>query len=366
MKAEELFYFMRKYPVNLLRYLPSFLAKDPTFKNLQDTLSWEHEQYRLKLVDIAKQFFLETSTWGLSDWETFLGITPAEGQSFELRKAVARQKLRGAETMTIAATIKLMENFMTSGFADVEELGDFELRLVLDNGVFAFKEMFQALLEYLPAHLEFSLKFNDHRDQDIFIGQVENVAGSEIIDNAALQRDHSQLFLTTALQDITSDEVNGDFAALYSNKNNLYVTTSIMDSSHEEIFAYEPPDDNFDEDLAKILWESWRRWKRNPLIKEYFHHFGDDEGGGDIDPDDPDEPEIFPLGNFLRLYFKFPYAKRYRYLTVYDPREDVTAQEINSVGYYAAANKAVVDKKGTPTSGIARALLITKTSEKIL
>lgn len=361
------FLFMRKYPVDLKRYLPAFLFRDPTFKALEDTLSREHEQYRLKLAWMASQFFLETcDETGLKDWEDFLGISSESGQSFELRKAVARQKLRGAETMTIANTIKLMENFMTSGFADVEELGDFELRLVLDNGVFAFKEMFQALLEYLPAHLDFSLKFNDHRDQDIFIGQVENVAGRETIDNSTLQRDHSQLFLPTALQDITNDEVNVDLSALKYNKNNLYVTHSILETEHEEIFAYEPPEDDFDEDWYYLLWLRWLEWKKNPLVKEYCHHFGDDDGGGDIDPEDPDEPEIFPLGNFLRLYFKFPYAKRYRYLTVYDPREDVTAKEINSLGYYAAANKALVDKKGTPTSGIARALLITKTSEKIL
>ena len=114
------FEFMRKNGVDLMRYLPRFLSNSGTFKNTQDTLSREHESYRLKLADIAKQFWLETATWSLPDWEKFLGIVPREGQSFELRKSVCRVKLRGLETMTVANTIRLMEEFMTSGFADVE------------------------------------------------------------------------------------------------------------------------------------------------------------------------------------------------------------------------------------------------------
>ena len=67
-------YFMRKNPVNLLRYLPPFLSKSTEFKDVEDVLSLEHENYRLKLIEIAQQFFLETSTWGLADWETKLLI----------------------------------------------------------------------------------------------------------------------------------------------------------------------------------------------------------------------------------------------------------------------------------------------------
>ena len=88
------FEFMRKVPVNLLRYLPKFLSKDETFKNVEDTLSWKHERYRLKLIDTARQFFLETATWGLSDWEKFLGITPKEGATFDARKALMFQSLK--------------------------------------------------------------------------------------------------------------------------------------------------------------------------------------------------------------------------------------------------------------------------------
>ena len=231
------FYFMRKMPVDLLRYLPPFLSKDPTFKKLEDTLSWEHEQYRLKLVDIARQFFLETSTWGLSDWEEFLGITPEEGQSFELRKAVARQKLRGADTMTVKNTIKLMENFMEKGSAGVEELGDNEIKLILENGVYHWKELFQALFEYLPAHLEFSLKFYNHYQNELFVGMPAVNVVQDTIDYADFETPLNALSI--AEKTLDASKVNVDYDSFESVKlrSQLVVTNWLQDSTYTEIAA---------------------------------------------------------------------------------------------------------------------------------
>ena len=51
------FHFLRLEKVNVMRYLPKFLAGDMSFKEVQDTLSAEHERYRLFLPEITKQFF---------------------------------------------------------------------------------------------------------------------------------------------------------------------------------------------------------------------------------------------------------------------------------------------------------------------
>ena len=42
--------FLRNTPVDVLRYLPDFLAEDKSFKHVQDGLSKEHEQLRLRLT----------------------------------------------------------------------------------------------------------------------------------------------------------------------------------------------------------------------------------------------------------------------------------------------------------------------------
>ena len=53
------FNFMRDSPVDLFRYLPVFLSKDENFESVQEALNREHEEYRLKVIDIAKQFLIK-------------------------------------------------------------------------------------------------------------------------------------------------------------------------------------------------------------------------------------------------------------------------------------------------------------------
>ena len=356
---EDTFYFMRKQPVDLMRYLPKFLSKSPTFKNTQDTLSWEHERYRLKLVDTARQFFLETATWGLSDWEKFLGITPREGATFDARKAVCRVKLRGLETMTPANTVRLIEEFMTRGHAEVEELGDNRIKLILDNGVYYWNELFKALWEFLPAHLEWSLEFDTELEHDIFIGNVHNYAGEKTIGNAQLENVKNEISVGNIVQTAGNKTIglNRDTATPV---NNIRVGCIMSKGGYIEIKADDDDTDDFDTDFEKLLWERWREWKRNPLVKIYSHHFDIDEG--EIDPD---EPEIFPDGNFLRLYYKFPDTKRVRYTTLPNPKKNLTGSEINAVGNYAAANELILNWRGDATTGIKRALLIERTIEKI-
>lgn len=164
--ANDLFYFLRKNGVDLLRYLPPFLAKDATFKDVEDTLSREHESYRLRLVDLAKQFFIETATWSLPDWENFVGVTPLS-DDIEARRARVRAKLLGSDVMTVANTNKLIRTFTDGDGAFVDESGDPNVvKIILPDRVLYWRELVETLLERMPAHLGFGLE----RRQDYFVG----------------------------------------------------------------------------------------------------------------------------------------------------------------------------------------------------
>ncbi len=361
----DLFYFMRKDSVDLLRYLPPFLVKDPTFKASEDTLSWEHEQYRLKLVDMARQFFLETCTWGLEDWERFLGITPDEGQSFELRKAVARQKLRGADTMTVENTLKLMRNFMDSGEPGVVELGDNEIQLILENGVYHFKELFQALFDYLPAQLEFSLKFYNHYENELFVGMPAVSVVQDTIDYADFETPTNELFLAEKIVDATKNVIEYDSSDYANLDNRLVVTTWLQDNSYLEIAADIPADSEDWQWEAWLYWY-WKKYNRNPVVKPYNPNYDDDDDDGEFDPDDPEWQEPFPFGrDFLRLYWQFP-DRRVRYMTLKNPRKNVTGAEINAVGNYAVQNKALLNSNGYTPTKIRKALYITQKKINLL
>lgn len=199
-------------------------------------------------------------------------------------------------------------------------------------------------------------------DIEIFVGTAEVYANREFIDNATPSRVDSKLYLSAVTQDRIIEEVQGDTSTLVRNDNQLEIVNILCDRISEEILTYKPTDDDFDEEFEKLLWEKWLKWKHNPLVKIYDHHFDDDEG--EIDPDDPNEP--FPFGrDFLRLYWEFPYTKRVRYMTLKNPRKDISGADINSVADYAVANKVLVDSRGFKTLGVKRAFIVTKTIENI-
>ena len=80
----------------------------------------------------------------------------------------------------------------------------------------------------------------------------------------------------------------------------------------------------------------------------------------------PDSEEVIPLGNLfgdvLRMRFSFPTSERV--LVLNNPREDLTAAEVQAVADYATEHKILLDGAGQDTqSELKRATLITTTTQ---
>lgn len=145
---------LRTNHVDLLRYLPKFLANDPNFKDVQDTLSWEHERYRLKVMDILAQFFVDTATWGLADWERVYDLKSAPGDSYELRRERIKVKMRGVGTSTLAVMTNMVNAFVATKdavFHENVEPGVF--RIDMPMYVEYMDQVIKMLEIYKPAHL---------------------------------------------------------------------------------------------------------------------------------------------------------------------------------------------------------------------
>lgn len=123
---------LKKYLFNFLRspdyvtdvdfYLPKFPTNDLDFSETQRVLSLEHERYRLKIIDFAKQFHPQTASWGLNVWEEELGLKTDSTEDLELRRSKVMAKLLGASPMTVVNTNKLVNLFTDDGKAYVDEL----------------------------------------------------------------------------------------------------------------------------------------------------------------------------------------------------------------------------------------------------
>lgn len=83
---------LRETEVDLKRYLPDFLFTDPSFMKVMEALNTYQEQQRQELIDVFKQFFISSATWGLTDWERVYGIVPESGSSYDIRRAALKIK----------------------------------------------------------------------------------------------------------------------------------------------------------------------------------------------------------------------------------------------------------------------------------
>ena len=170
-----IFNLLRTYKVDVLRYLPKYLSKDETFKGTQDSLSEEHEKQRLLIIDICKQLFVETATWGLDDWERVYGLENNRNLSIDDRRAYLLIKIQGSQTITENKLQEFINLVYPPGSAVVKEnTGPNRFSVLLDTAD-ALDEIRNVIEVYKPAHLTYAIahEFNA-KGPIVAVGAVTN------------------------------------------------------------------------------------------------------------------------------------------------------------------------------------------------
>lgn len=151
-----IFNLLRTYKVDVLRYLPKFLSRDSTFKATQDSLSEEHEKQRLLIIDICKQLFVESATWGLADWERVYGLHNKH-LPIDQRRNLLLVKMRGTQTITESKLQEIVNLVYPPKNAKVREnTGPNTFKVIIDT-LDALDEIRRVVEIYKPAHLSYLL-----------------------------------------------------------------------------------------------------------------------------------------------------------------------------------------------------------------
>lgn len=138
--------------IDITQYLPPFLKKDPHFRAVCETCSWEHENIRNAILDALNQFFVEKATWGLSMWERVLDLHPSPEDTYEQRRKKVLVKLQGTQTSTVSFLGKVVNVY---GYGYIEEHNDkyyFNIYTTSTNTE-DLKQMQNTIIYYKPAHL---------------------------------------------------------------------------------------------------------------------------------------------------------------------------------------------------------------------
>lgn len=166
------FEFLRDRPVDLPRYLPKFLHEDNDLAAILKSTGAEHERQRLLLQDAARQCFVETATWGLSDFERVLDLHPGAGNTDATRRERILLKLRGRQVSTRAFMERLAAYyFPQTAKVQIEEHNEKNLFFLLSDAVCTnYTGLIDAIGTYKPAHLAFAVNHRLERHMAVYAG----------------------------------------------------------------------------------------------------------------------------------------------------------------------------------------------------
>lgn len=145
--------------IDITRYLPPFLKKDPNFRAVCDSCSWEHENIRKAILDALNQFFVERATWGLEMWERVLGIPTNPLESTEMRRKTIRLKLRQPGSVTDEFMTKLVNQYISDAQGVVLSFpSEYRIEILYHGGtVLDYSKLRAAINLYIPAHIGYKL-----------------------------------------------------------------------------------------------------------------------------------------------------------------------------------------------------------------
>lgn len=162
--------FIRWKEVDILTYLPLFIAKDLEFKSISDADSREHERIRLLLIELLEQDNIQTATYALEKWEEFVGIT-IRNDGLHNRRSRVIAKLNNTDSSTKEFLEALANNFISDESAVIipkNESYTMELKFTKDmcediNG------LQQTIDEFKPAHIGYEVWEEQFLEQKLII-----------------------------------------------------------------------------------------------------------------------------------------------------------------------------------------------------
>ena len=154
--------------MSLINKLPSFYDNDIT-KPIQDSFTVEVDSINDEVEKTLNQFFVDSATYGLNNWETMLGISK-NNNDIQTRRENIKAKMRSKGTTTFTMIKNLCEAY-SNGIVEINvdhSNYSFEIVFVSTIGVpLSFEELDRVINEIKPCHLAHSYKFNYNTNKDV-------------------------------------------------------------------------------------------------------------------------------------------------------------------------------------------------------
>ncbi|UKS30145.1 YmfQ family protein [Paenibacillus sp. HWE-109] len=143
-------------------YLPNYYEGSRIVGNLLNVEGAEVASLNANVADVLAQFYVDTATWGLANWERICGL-PTDGlKPIEQRRSVIKSKLRGVGTVNAAMIKNVAEAYDNGEVRVTEDNAHYTVSItfISNHGVPAnLADIQAALREIVPAHLAINFAF---------------------------------------------------------------------------------------------------------------------------------------------------------------------------------------------------------------
>ena len=153
--------------MSLINKLPSFYEND-IVKSIQNALGVEADSINSTVENTLNQFFVDSATWGLNNWEKMLGISK-NNNDIQTRRENIKAKMRTRGTTSIEVIKNICEAYSNGVVEIIVNHSDYSFDVYFVGSVGipkALDELEKTINEIKPCHLAHSFKFryNTHKD----------------------------------------------------------------------------------------------------------------------------------------------------------------------------------------------------------
>lgn len=145
----------------MLGYLPNYYRGIREVDGIMDAQGAQVEDVRANLDDVARQFHVDTATWGLARWERLVGLPESDGTLPDRRSAV-KSMLQGFGTLTLSKVEELCKVYV-NGEVEVSVDGPSFTLTITFTGIVGipanFSTLEAVLRDVMPAHMVLNVEF---------------------------------------------------------------------------------------------------------------------------------------------------------------------------------------------------------------
>lgn len=178
--------------IDLMDRLPPNYRGSPEVALFQGALQAEVEGVWSAREDLAQQLDPRTATWGLSYWESALGLEASDAKDTDDRRSRVISKLRGRGTTTVGLIQSVAESFANGEVEVVEDAANCEVSIRFVGEIGAppnLDDLSDALDDIMPAHLAWSYVIRYRRHSELAgmtYGQLATYTHGQLREEAEL------------------------------------------------------------------------------------------------------------------------------------------------------------------------------------